>query len=297
MIHSIIILQMLFACSTPINKFLLGLASPLVLMSMRLLLAGIVLLSGSIMTIKQPRTLLFKKQHISIFIQKVFFGSYIKYFLKYWGLQYMPSVKMAFLLYTTPFVAALLNYMMHKEIVSRRQWAGMSIGFLGVLPIVFVRSPAEEFLSLFTIFSWPEMAILLAVIAHSYGTLCTQKLIRTYHYPAPLIGGMSSLCAGMLALITACLTSTPLTISDPGLFIPWFLVLIIMSNVISHTWYIRLLGQHSTTFLALADYLNPLFIALYSILFLGEKLSWHYALSSIIIFAGLYLFNSKSSSQ
>lgn len=297
MVYSVIFLQSLFACSTPINKFLLGISSPLALMSTRLFVSGLILLGGFFVYGLRNRLEVIDTEHIHLFIQKVFFGSYLKYLLKYWGLQYMSSIKMAFLLYSTPFVAAALNFLVNGEHLSYRQCVGMIIGFLGVLPVFFVRADGAEIFKNSHFFWLPECAVIIAVGAHCYGTLCTQKLIRTHQYSAPLIGGVSALSGGFLALFTAFALREPLWISDIKTFVPWFFVLILISNVISHTWYIRLLKKHSTTFLALAEYINPLLIALYSMLFLHEKMSWHYGVSGLIVLCGLWLFSSKSSNR
>ena len=272
-------------------------SSPLALMSIRLFVSGMLLLAGCYAYGYRGNFLTIEKAHLHLFGKKVLFGSYLKYLLKYWGLQYMPSVKMAFLLSVTPFVAAFLNYCINNERISYRQCCGIFIGFLGVLPILILGGDAAEIFNTSRFFWLPECAVLAAVLAHCYGTLCTQQLIRTHQYPAPLIGGISALLGSFLALLTALVLQEPLRIDNSAIFVPWFCVLIVISNLISHTWYIRLLKKHSTTLLALAEYINPLFIALYSIFFLHETMSWHYAVSGLIIVTGLWLFSSKNSSQ
>ena len=299
MLYSIIIMQMLFACSTPINKYLLAISSPLALMSARLLVAGCLLLIGHCISAKRTDRYTFTLyvQHIHLFVKKIVFGSYLKYVLKYWALQYMTGIKMAFLLYTTPFFTGFLSYYLYKEKMYIHQWIGILIGFFGIMPLFFTKIVyAHSFNTLIT-FSLPECAIVCAVIAHSYGTICTQQLIRTHHYSPALVGAISSLCGGLFALLTAYVLQAPLTIEQPTVFIPWFVVLICLSNIVSYVWYVRLLKKHSTTLLAFFDYLNPFFVSLYSVLFLEEKITWHYILSGITIGIGLYVFNSKKRIQ
>lgn len=295
MIYHILCVQMLFACSSPINKLLLEWASPLTLMSSRLIVAGILMFGSCLALGYSYRTL--SSKHIPLFAQKIFFGSYLKYFLKYWGLQYMATVKMAFLMHTTPFFAALFNFYFYNNRLQARQIIGIVIGFFGIIPILLVKSCPEQLFGTLFSFSLPEIAIIGAVAAHSYGTLCTQELVKKYHYKAPIISSLSSLGGGLLALFTALIIHEPLTISEPTFFVPWFFALIGISNIIGHTWYIHLLTKNSTTFLALTDYLNPLFVALYSWILLGETVSIHYLASGCIIFFGLYLFKNSNLNQ
>jgi drug/metabolite transporter (DMT)-like permease len=51
-----------------------------------------------------------------------------------------------------------------------------------------------------------------------------------------------------------------------------------------------LLKKYTATFLAFAGFLGPLFSAFYGWLFLSEVITWHFYLSAVLVFAGLYMF-------
>jgi len=73
-------------------------------------------------------------------------------------------------------------------------------------------------------------------------------------------------------------------------FLIWLAVLIILSNIICHNWHLRLLKKYSATFLTFADFLGPLFVSLYGWIFFHEVMRWHYGISAVCVFIGLYLF-------
>jgi drug/metabolite transporter (DMT)-like permease len=205
----------------------------------------------------------------------------------------MPAVKMSLLLYCTPFCTAVLSYFLQNERLSVRQVCGLCLGFVGIIPLFFVQE-SSGFLFSTTLFLLPELAVIAAVMAHSYSIHCTQQLIKTYEYPTTLVSAIGSLGGGLLALITAIYVHDPFVISDKIRFFPSFFVLVFVCNVVCNTWYIRLLKRHSITFLSLSDYLNPLFVAFYSWLLLGETVTWHYACAAVFIGIGLYIFNRNS---
>ena len=137
--------------------------------------------------------------------------------------------------------------------------------------------------------SWPELAIIAGVFAHCYGLIVSRTLVREHEHPASLTNGVRMLGGGILALITAFFVE-PLTISHPEQFWGWLAILILVSNIICHNIYLRLLKRYTVTFISFADFLSPLFVALYSWAFLHEAITWHYFASGIIVCIGLHLF-------
>ena len=96
--------------------------------------------------------------------------------------------------------------------------------------------------------------------------------------------------AGCIALCTLFVLDIPLEVKEVGHFVGWLALLILISNIICHNYRLHLYKYYSVTFLAFTDFISPLFTAFYSWLFLKEVLSWYYAVSAVIVFAGLYLF-------
>ncbi len=230
------------------------------------------------------------KNHLWLYLQIIFFGVYLKYVLRYWSLTYMSSGKMAFLLNIGPFVAALFSYCAFSQKLSAKQWLGLIIGFVGIVPILLTTSTPEQLLGEIAFISWPELVLLIAVGCHCYGMIVAQKLVRDNNHSPVMINGVRMLGGGLLALLTAFLVEGFMPVNNLPLFASWLALLILMSNIICHNLYLYLLKFYTVTFIAFTDFLSPFFSAFYGWLFLDEVITWHYYASGLIVFLGLYLF-------
>lgn len=282
------IMYALFGSSFPISKFLLGYSSPIFLTSLRMLIAGSLLLFYEFIYLK--RKFHFHRSHIWIYLQVIFFGVCLTYTLRYIGLSHLPAAKAAFIFNTAPFFTAFYTYFMNKEKLNRMQWIGLLIGFIGLVPMLMSSSSAEQFFGEIAFISWPELAVLLAVASHAYSWMLMRYLIRVEKYSPTMINSISFSVGGILCLAISLMFETQKTIADPGVFVSWLFIVIIISNIICHNLYGYLLKKYSPTFLSFTGFLGPLFAAFYGWLFLHEKITWHFGLATILVGIGLYLF-------
>jgi drug/metabolite transporter (DMT)-like permease len=269
------------------SKHLLSFASPFLVTPIRMIVAGLVLLVINLLRNKRnwvtsPRFWLYNSQ--------VIIAVYAKYMLRYWGLDYMPASKMAFLLSLAPFVTALFSFIVFHERLSKKQWLGLLIGFIGMIPIIVLTSPSEQMLGEFFYLSWAELSVFAAVCINSYAMIFSRILVRDHGQSVIVSNSVRMLGGGILAAITALFVDVPLVITKIGPFIGWMSVLIITSNLICHNFHLYLYKFYTPTFLSFTDFLSPLFTAIYSWYFLHEVITWHYGVSAIIVFCGLYLF-------
>lgn len=283
---------MLFSCSTPLNKLLLEQSSVLTLTTVRMFCAGFFILCSWI-CIKKKGPSVIKKEHLTLFGQKILFGSYLKYVLKYWGLQYMSPAHAAFLFFTTPLWSAVYDYIYFNQRFTPRQCLGMAVTCLGVIPLLFAHH--HGLFSIEHVVFLPALALLLAVGAHCYGVMCTKKLITDYGYDPVLISAYSNIGTGCLAFFTLLSMRESFVITNAYTFVPYLFILIFISNIMGKIWHTYLLKKHSMTILSLAEYLNPLCVALYSWLFWGIHFSAEQVASGFFIILGLYVFHSSRS--
>ena len=284
----IVALYALFGTSLPMSKILLVYSPPIFLAGIRLFVAGLILLAFN-----HFRQKWFKidRQVLCDYSQIIIFGVYLKYVLRYWALDYMTATKMAFLLNSSPFMAATFSYIAFKERLTYKQWAGILIGFIGLIPILITTSKIEESFGDFLIFSWPEIVIFIAVAAHCYGMIISRKLIRDQGHSVSLTNGLRMFGGGVLALITSYIFEYDMPVTNIGVFTGWLMLLVLVSNIICHNLSLALLKRYTVTFVSFSEFLAPLFTALYSWLFLGECINPYYYFSSVfIVFIGLYLF-------
>jgi drug/metabolite transporter (DMT)-like permease len=286
----IVLLQALWASSIPMGKVLVSMCSPIFLTGIRMFIAGVLLLGYKYWFTQERFSM--QQRHLWYYAQIIFFGIYVKYILRYWGLAHMPSSKMAFLVNVSPFCVALFSYIAFRERLSIKKWMGLVLGFLGIVPILITTSAAEKLVGEFFFFSWAEIAILTEVAAHSYALVVMRMMVRDNGYSSGMANGIRMFGGGVLALLTslAVETGAPVHATNINSFIIWLTILIIVSNIVCHNLYIYLLKYYSATFLSLTDFLSPLFVALYGSFFLQETITWHYGISAFIVLCGMYLF-------
>lgn len=284
----IVIMYALFASSFSMGKVLLYYAGPIFLTGARMVASGLILLSYQ--HFKHHRGIRFEKRHILLFAQFIFFGVYANYILRFWGLKYLPSSKTSFFYNISPFITALYAYWLLNERMTRKQWIGLTIGFIGMIPILLSTTPAEAQMGEFLHISWPEVAVIISVAFTSYSWIVLRKLVRDHNYNPVLVNGVTMTGGGILALITAYFFEHAAAVTNVWEFSKWLIAVIIISNLICHNLYASLTRHYSSTFLSFSGFLMPLFASLYGALWLGEIITWHFYVSAVIVFFGLLLF-------
>jgi len=154
-------------------------------------------------------------------------------------------------------VAAIFSYFLLREHLGWRKLLGMVLGFLGLLPVLFVKNYSEggEFLR----FSGREIILLFAVVSATYAWFVIKELMQK-NYSFLMINGISMFCGGVLAFITSLVfegvKTSPIYNFWP--FLGWLLLLILLANVVFYNLYAWLLKQYSITFLTFAGLLTPI---------------------------------------
>lgn len=284
----IIALYAAFAASIVAGKVALSYSTPIFLTGIRMFLAGIMLLAYEYFHPHRPMK--FHKEDIRYYIQLVLFGVLLTYIFRFWGLKYMPAFKMAFLFNLAPFLTSLYSYVLFKEKISKKQWIGLLIGLLGMIPILLQSAPEETNWGEFLYISWPEIAIIFAVACSSYNWIIMKKLVRDKAYSPMMVNGISQTAGGIIALAISLPIEGFAPITETGPFWGYLFFIILTSNIICHNLYGHLLRSYSATFLSFAGFATPLFAAFYESTFYHVNISWHFYVACIIVFAGLFLF-------
>ena len=162
----IIILYALFALSVVISKMMFSYTYPIFYIGARMSIAGIVLLIYQYIYANEHFHL--KKEHAWMLIQVIFFGVYFTYIIRFWGLKQLPASKTMFMFNLAPFISALFSYFLINDRMSKKQWIGLFIGFIGFIPILISKTKTEQHLTDLFYISWPELAVLASVVSHSY---------------------------------------------------------------------------------------------------------------------------------
>lgn len=293
----VFLLYALFASVFTIAKTGLMVAQPLFLVGTRMLLAGIILLGYQFFVKKQ--TFSFKSSTWRRLIFLAFFNIYLTNVFEFWGLRYLTSFKTCFIYSLSPFVSALFSFFLLSEKLNGKKWMGLLIGFLGFAPILLSQTSAEVQTGHFFIFSWAELAVMMAAICSVYGWILLKQLVNEDQLSPVTANGMSMLVGGGLALAHSLATEDwqPFPVTNYPIFLECTVLLILISNLICYNLYGSLLKRYSATFMSIAGFTTPLFTALFGWLILGEIVSWPFYLSFILVLFGLLLFDQDEIKQ
>ena len=288
----IILMYALFSTSFSAGKILLQYTSPIFLVGVRFFLAGSILLFYQFGWRKKRVHI--KRNQLWLYAQIIILGIYAAYVFRFFGLKYLSSSKTAFLFNSSPFFTAIYSYIFFNDRMTKKQWIGLVIGFIGLIPILLTSSPIEQEWGEFLFISWPELAILISVALHSYSWIVVRKLVRDKQHTPLVVNSITMFGGGLLALITAPFVEGIAPMIKPmdnlAEFVGWLLFVVIISNIICYNLYGHLLKKYSPTFLSFSGFLVPIFAALYGWGLLSEKITWHFYASCLIVFVGLYLF-------
>lgn len=284
----IVILYALFASTFTLGKVLLAYSQPIFLTGIRMSIAGGVLLAYQYFVRKHAFKI--RKKDIPLYIQAMLFSIFLPYTLRFWGLDFMPASKAALLYNLGPFFSYIFAYLAGHETISWKKIVGLFIGFFGLIPILIAPAPHEDILTAFRTISWPELAMIASVACLAYGWIVVRKLLKERHYDPVMVNAISMFSGGVTGLSTAFIFEQGPYITNLPTFLGLLVIVIIVSNLMCHSLYTSLLKKYTPTLLAFAGFLSPIFAATYGWLFMGERVSWHFYVSILLVILGLTLF-------
>lgn len=291
MIFLVILLFALFASLFGLSKETLNYSEPFFLIGSRMLFAGLLLLAHQF--IWNRKQFSFKIQHVIPLFLLGFLNIYLTNVAEIWGIQHMISAKACLIYSLSPFLAALVAYLVLKETLNSKKWLGLCVGFAGLIPIFMTQSVDEQTVGEFMNISYAEIALLVAVLCSVYGWTLLKKIISEFRYSPLMANGISMTLGGALALCHSYLAGeswAPVPVSEWGPFIQNTIWLCLISNFICYNLYGFLLKRYTATFMSFAGLITPLFASFFGWAFFGETITWHFFASIALFSIGLTVF-------
>lgn len=294
---------MLLALSFIVAKCAVLYAKPFFLIALRMLLAGGFLLLHQLY---YQKTAIFKKMlhYKKEFFVMAFFHIYCAFAFEFWALQYLTALKTVLIYSATPFITALIAYIVLQERLSYHKISGMLIASLGFLPLFSSMTEQSPFCKLLSpelvsyslgALTIPDFVLSLAVLSGAYGWFCVKRVMHK-GFSYVFANGAAMFIGGILCLISSLLFEgcyEPLIFSW-GHFLGWLSLLILLSNVIFYNLYGYLMGKYSMTFISLCGFLCPLFSTLFEWLLLDGVIMWQHIFCLIVVTLGLTVFHAGS---
>ncbi|GMU19290.1 MAG: hypothetical protein AMXMBFR12_04820 [Candidatus Babeliales bacterium] len=305
------------ASATMANKYALYSLTPTFMVALRMLGAGLILFFYyrkstyrlSFAYFKKDLPLLMGISLLTLFIPSV---------CKAYALQNMLASKASFFGSLDPFVTSLYAYIFFRETLSFKKIMGILLGFAGMMVILVSRTPSpEKTLMAFSVFSYPELAALIAMAIGRLGWMFVQQLIRDERYTGAELNGLLMTLSGIIAIVIpflgALLSSVTSTFAptwapvysledafaifklNPASTFSIYALLffifytVFFGNVIGYTMYANFLKKHSITFISLAGFSVPMYTYLFDAV-LGNPISPMFLVAAAITFTGLMIF-------
>jgi drug/metabolite transporter (DMT)-like permease len=287
----VILLFALFASLFGLSKDTLNYSQPFFLIGARMLFAGFLLLTHQFFYNRKAFQI--KLSHVKSLLLLSFFCIYVTNVAEIWGIQHMVSAKACLIYSLSPFLAAVVAYIVLKETLSKKKWMGLLVGFTGLIPIFMTQTASEVGTGEIAFISLAEIAVLIAVFGSVYGWTLLKKVISEYNYTPLMANGISMTLGGTMALVHSYVvgeTWNPIPVTDFGPFVQNSLLMCLISNIVCYNLYGYLLKRYSATFMSFAGLVTPFFASFFGWYFLGETITWHYFASIIVFSIGLTLF-------
>lgn len=264
--------------------------TPIFAVSIRMVLGGLILLVFLYFRKQIPK--LSKKQLLSIGILSLF-SIYATNILEFWSLSHLSAAKACFLYSLSPFLTAILSYLHFSEKMTKKKVLGLTIGFLGFLPVILQQTGTEGLFQAFFLLTWPEIAMFGAVFFSVYGWILLRILVKGEEISPPFANGLSMLIGGILAFGTSFAINPiePFPVISGGWasLIPIVIIITLLSNIFCYNLYGYLLRKYTATLLSLFGLLSPVFASLHSWILLNEAPSLTIVGSTFIVLLGLYV--------
>jgi drug/metabolite transporter (DMT)-like permease len=281
----------MFASLFTLQKEALNYTEQFFLVGARMSFAGILLLS--FVYLFDRKNFKFKLAHIKDLVLLSLAAIYVTNVCEIWGINNMVSSKACLIYSLSPFLTAIVAYIVLKEKLSGKKIWGMLIGFIGLLPITYTQTSSELRSGTFFIFTMAEIAVLGAVLCSVYGWILLKKIISEYKYSPIMANGIAMTIGGILALTHSYISGEnwqPVPVSNYKPFILYSLTMCLISNIICYNLYGYLLKRFSANFMSFFGLVTPIFASFFGWLFLAETITWHFFASIAMFSIGLVLF-------
>ncbi len=287
----VVTLYAVWSSAFSIGKLALAFSPPVFLTGFRMILAGTILL-GYLGIAKRSSFKLEKNKWLCLLLLG-FFSVYLANILEFWGLQYLSAAKTSFIYSLSPFFTALFSYIHFKEKMNGKKWIGLTIGFLGFIPVLMTQTGSEELFSVAGFLSWPTIALMGAALTAVYGWVLLRLILKNSEITPVMANGTSMLFGGVIALVHSFFIDSwsPIPVTEGHLYSMAKIVFIltVLSNIICYNLFGMMLKRFTATFLSFMGLLSPIFASITGWIFLGEPISWIIFLSTGIVSMGLWI--------
>ena len=214
-------------------------------------------------------------------------NSAIPFFLISWGQQFISSAETALLMAMGTFFALIVSHFTsHDERINKPRALGVSVGFLGVLVLVFWDISAAGSGALIG-----RLAVIVAGCSYAASSIVSRRLT---HLPMISTSAATLLSASLYMIPLAFLLEDPLPaeVADRSLLALAYLG--VVATALAMTMRFFIIRANGAVFMSLVGYLVPVFGVLWSALYFANAINLQTLLALVLILIGIALTRKGS---
>ena len=282
----LVALALIWGSSFTFIKVALGAFDPLSIAAGRITLAAVVLLSIAFLRKETfPKE---KSVWIGLFWLAIL-GNAAPFFLIGWGEHTVDSGMTSVLMSVVPLTVPIMaHFFTDDEKLTPFMVMGVIIGFCGLLVLVgpsALQGLGDDLIS--------QGAIVLAALCYGGASMVARRL---RHVPFMVVAAGSMTIAATMMAPTALIIDQPWTISPDLLHIGAIIYLGLFPTALANILLLQVINSSGVSFLALNNYLVPVFGVAIAALTLGEDVPGEMLSAMVIIFVGIFVSNMKRKS-
>lgn len=191
---------------------------------------------------------------------------------------------------STPILTGVMGFIFFSVLLNKRQWAGIALGFIGIL--ILMNFNANELLSGHLI---GIGTMILAAACYGFSSQFSKRHLQNVNVIAltTLSLFVGAAAGGIGVLFTEPAFFTNLNNSIDPFFIMSLIGLGCLGSGIAHLLFYYLINNGGAEFASTVTYLVPLTALLWGNVLLGEAVSKNLVAGLLIIFLGVYFANQK----
>lgn len=257
---------------------------PVSIASWRVSLGAVVLLAIALL-IGQPFPRGFTEWRKICFVGCL--NSAIPFFLISWGQQFISSAETALLMAMGTFFALIVSHFSsHDERINKPRALGVSVGFLGVLVLVFWDLGNAGSAALIG-----QLAVIVAGCSYAASSIVSRRLT---HLPMISTSAATLLSASLYMIPLAFLLEDPLPAEIAGRSLLALAYLGVVATALAMTMRFFIIRANGAVFMSLVGYLVPLFGVLWSALYFADAINLQTLLALVLILIGIALTRQGS---
>ncbi len=201
-----------------------------------------------------------------------------------WAALTIPASLGSILMATVPLFTAPIAALQLDERVSRRQAAGLIVGFIGVGILVGLRP-----LSLTPAFAAAVSALLGAAALYALGGVYTA---RRFTGASPVESTIGQQFGAFVLLLPFAMAKPP-PAWPPLSAVVALLILVLFSSVFAYLLFFRLITSVGATATATVSYLIPVFGTIWAVVVAQERIGWETLAGMLVILCGVLLATGR----